>query len=103
MTYYDLTRPLYPYFRYSLKDRAWGLEEAWRVILRSLGQKPLGQKTDIDMNDLREGVTDGKRPMMVWNATIGDTGMPLAISNFDFNHDPEHRDDFIALNQLYKG
>ena len=72
MVYYDLSRPFLPYVRYSFKDRGWAIERAWRRELEKLGVK-----SDVRLSELRQGLREGKRPMLLFNATIGDTGKPL--------------------------
>jgi hypothetical protein len=94
IVYYDLVRALWPYWNYSLADRGQTLERAWRSELKKLLN---GAKLPT-MLDLAAGVEDGTRPLLMWNATIADSGRPMAITNFDLPPDP----DIASFYQVYK-
>jgi len=93
IVYYDLLRPLWPYWNYSTSDRGQTLERAWQAELKTLLK---GVKLPT-MRDLSAGVADGTRPMLMFNSTIADSGRPIAITNFDLPKDP----DIASFYQLY--
>ena len=83
MTFYDLTRPLIPYLAFASNDRGNMLEIAWQRALEKLGARG-----DLTMGQLRNGVAEGKRPVLLFNSTIADTGQAFVFSNASF---PEWR------------
>jgi hypothetical protein len=93
LAYYDLLRPVTTLFGYDLEDRGWGAEQAWRKLL----QHGLAAPGNSTLHQLRKGVANGTRPLLVFNATIADSGDPLAIANFDLAKDR----DFKAFQNLY--
>ena len=93
IVYYDLLRPLWPYWAYSVRDRGETLERAWKTDLAKLLN---GAKLPT-MRDLSAGVEAGTRPLLMLNATIADSGRPIAITNFVLPPDP----DIASFYQLY--
>jgi len=97
LSYFDLARPVLPFLSYEIRDRGWGAERAWKKILDA----DLSAHGDATLDQLRDGVDKGLRPLLVFNATVADLGMPLEITNFDLQKDPE--DNFRAFHTLYPG
>jgi hypothetical protein len=85
IAYFDLTRPIFPLFAYPERDRGWALETGWGRIM----ERVLGLPAIPTMRGLRRGVDSAKRPLLLWNATIADSGHALAIANFDMTGDEQ--------------
>jgi hypothetical protein len=96
LTYYDFDRPLLPFLFYTLQDRGWGAEQAWELMLT----QGLGAPPKQTMEQLRRDVAKGTRPLLVFNATVADLGVPLEIANFDLQPDPNN--GFEVFRDLYE-
>ncbi|MGB8770095.1 MAG: hypothetical protein WCC92_10790, partial [Candidatus Korobacteraceae bacterium] len=73
MVYPDLSRILLPYFKTEkdkLIDRGWALEEGWR------NRGPV----DANLGEWRQGVQEGWRPAVIFNATLVESGEPLLLA-----------------------
>jgi hypothetical protein len=98
MTYYDLARPFVPFFLFGKNDRGVLLERAWQRHLKHLGKDP-----DVTLGALREGVVDGKRPVLIFNSTVADSGQAFVLSNAFF---PPPEENFVGtqtFDDLYGG
>jgi len=79
LVYVDPFRALFPYVRLSAEqktlDRGFALEETWR------------NRGSINayLSNWRDGVAEGKRPAVIFNATVAETGQPLLLATTDFN------------------
>ena len=100
MVYVDPFRTLFPYFRFSEQqkkmDRGYVLEQIWanRGGIHAY------------LSNWREGVAEGKRPVVIFNATVAETGQPflLATTDFDTNAGTGAETDAKrrTLNEAYK-
>ncbi len=97
LSYYDVTRPLLTAFGSSLRDRGYAAESAWSKLLRN----GLGVQPEVTLAQLRQGVTEGTRPLLAFNATIADLGTPLVMTNFDLPSD--RYEGYSSFNDLYPG
>jgi len=79
IAYVEPSRALFPYLRDSaeekLLDRGFVLEQTWR------NQGSIYAY----LSNWREGVKDGWRPAVIFNATIAETGQPFLMSTSDFD------------------
>ena len=99
MTFYDLSRPFIPYVLFGKNDRGVLLERAWQRHLETLGMNP-----DITLADLREGVVDGRRPVLLFNSTVADSGQAFVLSNGQFPlHLPGLGGGSESFEHLYPG
>ncbi len=95
LVYNDFFHIFFPYLRRStedsLIDRGWALEETWRY------------RGDIHANlsNWRDGVLDGWRPAVIFNATIAETGEAMLLSTSDFSPDPENQHLARTFSDLY--
>ena len=69
----DLWRSIFGYS--PLADRAWAQEQIWQHYMQQGGSD-----TAITMGSWRRGIMEGWRPVVVFNATIAETGEQLFIS-----------------------
>lgn len=98
MVYVDPFRTLFPYFRFSEQqkklDRGYVLEQTWanRGGIHAY------------LSNWREGVAEGKRPAVIFNATVAETGQPflLTTTDFDTNADAESDARRRTLKEAYK-
>jgi hypothetical protein len=83
MVYKDPLRPLFPYLRYSDEektlDRGFVLEQTWRKQGSIYAY----------LSNWRDGVKEGWRPAVIFNATLAETGQPFLLATTDFNTGPE--------------
>ena len=73
MVYPDLSRILLPYLKREkgkLIDRGWALEEGWR------SRGPI----TANLGEWRQGVQQGWRPAVIFNATLVESGEPLLLA-----------------------
>ena len=73
MVYPDLSRVLLPYLKTEkdkLIDRGWALEQGWR------SRGPV----TANLSNWRQGVEDGWRPAVIFNATLVESGEPLLLA-----------------------
>jgi hypothetical protein len=95
IVYHDIRRPLYPYIVYSNWDRGNSLELAWRRMLDDIGgiegthkdkhkhpECQAGGRGEKTLDELSADAHTGRRPLLIFNATLADSGWPLAIANF---------------------
>jgi len=79
LAYVEPSRILLPYLRNSgeekVVDRGFVLEQTWR------NQGSINAY----LSNWREGVVDGWRPAVIFNATIAETGQPFLLSTSDFD------------------
>jgi hypothetical protein len=79
IAYVEPSRALFPYWRNSAEekivDRGFVLEQTWR------NQGSIYAY----ISNWREGVADGWRPAVIFNATIAETGQPFLLSTSDFD------------------
>jgi hypothetical protein len=79
MVYVDPYPIFFPYFRTSDQQKKLGrgyvLEQTWA------NQGGIHAY----LSNWREGVTEGKRPAVIFNATIAETGQPFLLATTDFN------------------
>lgn len=79
ITYVEPSRALFPYWRNSAEekilDRGFVLEQTWR------NQGSINAY----LSNWREGITEGWRPAVIFNATIAETGQPFLLSTSDFD------------------
>jgi predicted acylesterase/phospholipase RssA len=79
IAYLDPLRIFFPYFRNSdedkLRDRGFVLEQTWRNQGEIYAY----------LSNWREGVTEGWRPAVIFNATIAETGQPFLLSTSDLD------------------
>jgi hypothetical protein len=93
LVYRDLPRIFFPYMMRSseqaLFDRGFMLEESWRNRGNIQGL----------LSNWRTGVAEGRRPAAIFNATIAETGEPLALATTEVRADTEsfHRRTFYEL------
>lgn len=72
----DLLRFCFPPFTSAYVDRGWSLEELWRGHLKSY--RP--DSSDWRLTDLVDPIRHGRMPVVVFNATVMETGQRLLIS-----------------------
>jgi hypothetical protein len=79
VAYPDLMRVLLPMLSNRLVDRGWAVEQMWRRRMNRLqsGDVALG---DLRLNDLIPAIKQNGFPMVVFNATLVETGQRLLIS-----------------------
>ena len=73
LVYPDLSRILLPYLKTEkdkLIDRGWALEEGWR------SRGPI----TANLSEWRQGVQEGWRPAVIFNATLVESGEPLLLA-----------------------
>ena len=73
MVYPDLSRIFLPYLKTEkdkLIDRGWALEEGWR------SRGPI----TANLSEWRQGVQEGWRPAVIFNATLVESGEPLLLA-----------------------
>jgi hypothetical protein len=79
IAYVEPSRVLFPYLRSSaeekLLDRGFVLEQTWR------NQGSIYSY----LSNWREGIAEGWRPAVIFNATIAETGQPFLMSTSDFD------------------
>jgi hypothetical protein len=95
MVYSDLFRASFPYIRRSTEDsvidRGWALEQTWR----NRGN------IQANLSNWRDGVLDGWRPAVIFNATIAETGEALLLSTSDLSPGPENEHRARTFSDLY--
>ena len=79
IAYPDLMRVLMPMLANRVVDRGWAIEQVWRNRMRTPGadQNELG---DLRLNDMLSAVRQNDFPIVVFNATLVETGQRLLIS-----------------------
>jgi hypothetical protein len=79
VAYPDLTRVLLPMLANRVVDRGWAVEQMWRRRMDSLqaGDGPAG---DWRLNDMVAAIEQNHFPVVVFNATLVETGQRLLIS-----------------------
>jgi Patatin-like phospholipase len=96
IVYHDIRRPLFPYVWYSKVDRGNSLERAWSDMLDQIGKIKGQPHTECQVASARSKQTidglgpaahAGARPLLIFNATLADSGWPMAVANFQLNED----------------
>jgi hypothetical protein len=98
VAYPDLIRTFVPFVVRQPVDRGWALEESWRRQVPATGGASPG---DLRLGDLIEPTRRGRMPVVVFNATLVETGERLLISPVVGPpapvHDPDEARDFFSL------
>jgi hypothetical protein len=76
LAYPDLMRMAFPALVSPGTDRGWAIEESWRGQLKKRGNGSENWR----LSDLADRVRKGKAPVIVFNATLAETGQRLLIS-----------------------
>src|SRR5262249_46387982 len=74
LVYPDTLRVLWPFPLWKKVDRAWALERAWRRHLKN---------PDVTVAEWQQGICEGWRPAIAFNATAAESGARLIISSVD--------------------
>lgn len=97
VAYPDVVRTFLPFVVPRPLDRGWALEESWR---RQIGPPGDARPSDRRLGDLIEPTRAGKMPVVVFNATLAETGERLLISPVAGPaspvHDPNEARDFFT-------
>lgn len=95
LVYSDFFRIFFPYLRRSTEesvlDRGWALEQTWR----NRGN------IQASLSNWREGVLDGWRPAVLFDATIAETGQALLLSTSDLSPGARAQDRARTFSDLY--
>jgi hypothetical protein len=99
----DLMHTFAPFVVPRYMDRGWALEEAWR---RQIGTDGHPSPSDLRLGDWIEPTRRGEMPVVVFNATLAETGERLLISPAlgpqSPPDDPSQAQDFFTLYQKDK-
>ncbi len=95
LVYSDFFRIFFPYIKRSTEesvvDRGWALEQTWR----NRGN------IQANLSNWREGVVDGWRPAVLFDATIAETGQALMLSTSDLSPGARAQDRTQTFSDLY--
>ncbi len=95
LVYADFWRIFFPYTKTSNErriDRGWALEEVWRK----------SGKIEATLNDWRQGVLEGWRPAVIFNATLVETGEPLLLATTDVKRSQASERDRRTFSEMYR-
>jgi hypothetical protein len=93
----DLIRTFVPLLINPRVDRGWAIEQAWGKQLATLGK----DRADLRLRDWVTPIREGKMPVVVFNATLVETGQRLLISPVRGHPEATNATDLREFFDLY--